>query len=83
MIPSGTTRRDIDPVIVIQMTQITKYNIQGKFKKEAPKEKWTNNDLQNIHSKRVTRTPLTTGVSSGAPEGWVVPAPLVSTVMLI
>jgi len=32
---------------------------------------------------RVTRTPLKTGVNSGAPEGKVVPAPLVAPVMLI
>jgi plasmid replication initiation protein len=34
--------------------------------------KRTNNDLENIHKKqknRVTRTPLKTGVNSGAPEG--------------
>jgi hypothetical protein len=32
---------------------------------------------------RVTLTPLKTGMNSGAPEGWVVPAPLVAPVVLI
>jgi hypothetical protein len=31
-----------------------------------PKETRTNNDLQNIHIKRVTRTPLKAGINSGA-----------------
>jgi hypothetical protein len=46
---------------IFTSTQRTKCNIQSKFKKETTKEKWTKNDLQNIHSKRVTRTPITTG----------------------
>ena len=32
---------------------------------------------------RVTRTPLKPGVSAGAREGWAVPAPLVTPVVLI
>ena len=32
---------------------------------------------------RVTRTPLKTGVNSGAPEGKAVPAPLVTPIVLI
>ena len=32
---------------------------------------------------QVTRTPLKTGVNSGAPEGLAVPAPLVAPVVLI
>ena len=32
---------------------------------------------------RQTRTPLITGVNTGAPEGLVVPAPLVASVALI
>jgi hypothetical protein len=32
---------------------------------------------------RVTRIPLKTGVNSGAPEGYSVPAPLVTPVVLI
>jgi hypothetical protein len=50
------------------------------------KRKRTNNDLQNIHIKtkdRVTRTPLKTGVNSGAPEVSAVPAPLVTPVVLV
>ena len=50
----------------------------GKSKKDRQnnlqkkKAKRTNNDLQNITHKtkdRVTRTPLKTGINSGAPEG--------------
>jgi hypothetical protein len=39
---------------------------------QKKKAKRTNNDLQNITHKtkdRVTRTPLKTGINSGAPEG--------------
>jgi hypothetical protein len=32
---------------------------------------------------RVTRAPLKTGVNSGAPEEWAVPAPLVTPFVLI
>jgi hypothetical protein len=38
------------------------------------KRKRTNDDIPNIKQKtkdRATRTPLKTGVNSGAPEGWV------------
>ena len=44
------------------------------------KRKRTNNDLRNITHKtkdRATRTPLKTGMISGAPERLAVPAPLV------
>ena len=45
---------------------------------DQPKNvKGTNNDLQNTTHKtkdRVIRTPLKTGLNSGAPEGKVVPA---------
>jgi hypothetical protein len=44
-------------------------------------DKRTNNDLQNISHKtkdRVTRTPLETGVNSGAQEEYAVPAPLMA-----
>ena len=50
------------------------------------KDKRTNNDLQNITHKtndRGTRTPLKTWVNSGVPEGWAVPAPLVTPVVLL
>jgi len=46
--------------------------------------KKTNNDLQSTTQKtkdRVTRTPIKTGVNSGAPEGGVVRAPLVAPVV--
>ena len=47
------------------------------------KHKRTNNDLQNTTQKtkdRVTRTPLKTGMNSGAPEMQAVPVPLVTPV---
>ena len=50
------------------------------------KEKRTKNDLQNNTQKikdRATRTSLKTGVNSGAPERSVVPAPHVTTVVLL
>ena len=50
------------------------------------KYKRTNNDLQNNTHKtkdRETRTPLKTGMKSGAPEGLAVPASLVASVVLI
>jgi hypothetical protein len=46
--------------------------------KIGQKDKRTNNDLQNATQKtkeRATRTTLKTGVNSGTPEGWAVPAP--------
>ena len=49
-------------------------------------EKRTNNDLQSTTHKtkdRVTRITLKTGVNSGVPEGYAVPAPLVAPVVLI
>ena len=57
-------------------------NIMVKRKKN----KRTSNDIQNITHKTkdlVTRTPLKHGVNSGAPEGKVVPAPLVALVVLL
>ena len=48
--------------------------------------KRTNNDLQNTTQKtkdRVTWTPLKPGVSAGAPEGNVVPAPLLAPVVFL
>ena len=52
------------------------------------KYKRTNNDRRNIYTyktkDRVTRNPLKKpGVNLGAPEGYVVPAPLVAPVVLI
>jgi hypothetical protein len=50
------------------------------------KGKRTNNDLQNTIQKtkdRATRTPLKTGVSSGAPVGRAVPVPLVAPIALL
>ena len=49
-------------------------------------EKRTNNDLQNAMQKvndRATRTPLKSGLNSGAPEGQAVHAPLVAPVVLL
>ena len=46
------------------------------------KDKKAINDLQNTTQKikdRATRTPLKTGMNSGAPEGWSVPAPTCGT----
>ena len=48
--------------------------------------KRTNNDLQNIHIKlkiEEHKPHLNTGVNSGAPEGYAVPAPLVAVIVLI
>lgn len=48
--------------------------------------KRTNSDLQSITettNDRATRTPLNTGVNSGAPEGKAVPPPIVDLVVLL
>jgi len=55
-------------------TRISKNTRQHNGQKK--KYKRTNND-------RATQTPLKSGVFSGAPEGYVVPAPLVTPVVLI
>ena len=46
----------------------------------------TNNDQQNTTHKtkdRVTRTSLKPGVNSGAPEGYAVPVPVATLVVLL
>lgn len=46
----------------------------------------TNTDLQNVTQKiddRETRISLKTGVKSGAPEGYVDPAPLMTPIVLL
>jgi hypothetical protein len=46
---------------------------------QKKKDKRTNNDLQSttqIIKDWAARTPLKTGMNSGAPEGWAVPAPM-------
>jgi len=53
---------------------------------QKKKDKRTNNDLQNItHNTkdRVTQALLSIEATSGAPEGWAVPASLVAPVVLI
>ena len=50
------------------------------------KRKRTNNGLQNTMQKskdRAKRTPLKSGVNSCALEGWGVPTPLVTLVVLL
>ena len=64
--------------------RISKKNKQHNGKKKTYKR--TNNDLQNIKHKtkdRVTRTHYKPGLNSCAPEGSLVPAPLVAYVVLI
>ena len=51
---------------------MTKWMKNRQHNNKKTKDKSTNNDLQNITHKtkdRVTRTPLRTGINSGAPEG--------------
>ena len=53
-----------------------------------PREKVQNDkqrSTKHTHKTKdwVTRTPLKIGVNSGAPEGYLVPAPLVAPVVLI
>ena len=48
----------------------------GKINEQKKRDKWTNNDLQNITQKtkdRATRTPLKTGMNPGASEWKAVP----------
>ena len=59
---------------------ISKKNKQHNDQKK--KYKRTKKDLHKTKD-RVTRTPLNPEVNSGAPEGKAVPAPLVSSVVLI
>ena len=63
--------------------RISKKNRQHNDQKK--KYKRTNNDLQNTYKtkNRVTRTPLKTGGELRCSEGWAVPAPLVTPVVLI
>ena len=53
--------------------------IRRQYNDQKKKNKWTNNDLQNTTQKTkdwATRTPLKTGVTSGAPEVLADPTPL-------
>ena len=57
-----------------QATQWPKEKVQ-KDKQRSTKQTHKNKD-------RLTRTPQKPGVNSGAPEGWAVPAPLVTPVTI-
>jgi hypothetical protein len=73
------TTRNVKAKFLEEESDDTKWVIRiRKSKKDSQqngqmkKDKRTNNDLQNITHKtkdRVTRTPLQTGATSGAPEG--------------
>ena len=52
-------------------------------KEKVQKDKQRSTKHAHKTTDRVTRTPLKTGVDSGAPEGWTVPVPLVSKRHLI
>ena len=57
----------------------TKRVMRRQYNDQKKKNKWTNNDLQNTTQKTIdwaTRTPLKTGVTSGAPEVLADPTPL-------
>jgi hypothetical protein len=56
------------------MTQWPKEKVQ-KDKQRSTKHTYKTKD-------RVTQTPLKPGVNSGSPEGWAIPAPLVTPVVL-
>ena len=58
-----------------QITQCPKEKVQ-KDKQRSTKHAYKTKD-------RVTRTQLKTGLNSGAPEGYIVPAPLAVPVVLI
>jgi hypothetical protein len=60
-----------------------KKNIQHNGqKKKGQKDKQQSTKYTHKTKDRVTRTPLKTGVNSGAPEGYAVPAPLVAPVVI-
>ena len=51
-------------------------------RKKEQKDKQRSTKHAHKTKDRVTRTPLKTGVNSGAPEGWAVPVSLVALVVL-
>jgi len=68
-------RGNHNPYIKEQITQWRKEKVQ-KEKQRSKKHTYKTKG-------RATRVPLKTGVNSGAPEGYVDPAPLVAPDMLI
>ena len=72
---------DTKGVIIIRKS---KKNGQRKCqKKKVQKDKQRSTKHTYKTKDRATRTPLKTGMNSGAPEGYTVPAPLVTSVVLI
>ena len=70
----------------IQIGQSESVNQRTDNSVQKKKNKKTNNDLQSITYKTedpAIQTQLKQGVSSGAPEGLAVPAPLVTPIVLI
>ena len=66
----------------IGVTRIRKSKKNRQHNGQKKKDKQGSTYYTHKTKDRVTRTPLKTGVNSGAPEGYSVPAPLVSPVVL-
>ena len=67
-------------VIIIRKSKDRQCNGQNKKDKRY---KQRSTKITHKTKDRITRTPLKTGMNSGAPEGYVVPAPLLASVVLL